>query len=129
VGSDHNRRYGVVHRKRRERVAKQVRSGEALCVRCGYLILPEAEWHLDHDDSGHGWLGPAHALCNMSAGGRLGRGRQLGGQVSAQPVGDDRWSRCWCGELFGRDPRCPVDEDDCREVKRLRASGGDPQVA
>jgi hypothetical protein len=34
------------------------------------LILAGQEWHLDHNDDRTGYRGPAHALCNTSAGGR-----------------------------------------------------------
>jgi hypothetical protein len=61
----------------RRRVAREVEAGVAYCVRCRTLIVPGTEWHLDHNDDGHGWLGPSHAGCNTSAGGRLGRQRQL----------------------------------------------------
>jgi hypothetical protein len=100
-----SRRYGVVHRKNRQRWARLVDAGSVSCVRCGNAISPGSEWHLDHDDEGTGYLGPAHARCNTSAGGRIGRERQLGlGRI-------DRWSRCWCGDT--RDPRCPAG-DACK---------------
>jgi hypothetical protein len=105
MASGHSRRYGVAHRKRRERVAREVRAGGVLCVRCDLEISPDEEWHLDHNDDGRGWLGPAHAACNTSAGGRVGRQRQL--VTTRGEVG--RWSRCWCGPSEGRDPRCPAD--------------------
>lgn len=48
-----------------------------LCTRCRRPLGPMGRWlHLDHND----WTGTvdgfAHARCNVSAGGRLGRQRQ-----------------------------------------------------
>jgi hypothetical protein len=137
VAPGHNKRYGTVHRKRRARVARAVNAGTAHCVRCGELIPPESEWHLDHADEGQGWLGPAHAQCNTSHGGRLGRQRQLGTVVSISSDGDlvmpgwigpERWSRCWLGCGPVRHPLCPVPVDECDAANRGRDSG-DPLVA
>jgi hypothetical protein len=64
------RRYGRVYKTVRPRVELVVLRGYATCVRCGELIAPGAEWQLDHRDDGRGWLGPAHARCNLSAAGR-----------------------------------------------------------
>jgi hypothetical protein len=117
VAKGHSRRYGVPHKKRRQRVAREVAAGTAVCVRCGTLIVPGSEWHLDHADGGHGWLGPAHARCNRSVGGRLGRSRQLGSEeLFVGSLEGWRWSQCWCGTV--RDPRCPWDVDECRAVRR-----------
>ena len=52
----------------RQRLNAVVQSGTCPCVRCGELIEPGSEWHLDHRDDGRGWLGPSHAKCNQRAG-------------------------------------------------------------
>jgi hypothetical protein len=51
----------------------------APCTRCGGTVTAEMEWHADHiQEAMHGGgseaanLGPAHAKCNTSAGGKLG---------------------------------------------------------
>jgi hypothetical protein len=47
VAKGRSRRYGVPHKKRRQRVAREVAAGTAVCVRCGTLIVPRSEWDLD----------------------------------------------------------------------------------
>ena len=51
----------------------------APCTRCGRIVTADMEWHADHiledtfggkADAGN--LGPAHAKCNTSAGGKIG---------------------------------------------------------
>ena len=58
------------HRKARARVARQVATGTVPCARCGHLIQPDDDWHLDHTDDRSDYLGPSHAYCNTAAGGR-----------------------------------------------------------
>jgi hypothetical protein len=65
---EHNRRYGAYHRGERARWARVVEQGGCVCVRCGVSIHPAESWDLDHNDSGDGYRGPAHASCNRSAG-------------------------------------------------------------
>lgn len=47
------------------------------CTRCGQPMLPGQDLDLDHFDDRGGYRGFAHARCNRSAGGKLGRARQL----------------------------------------------------
>lgn len=71
------------------------------CVRCGGLVTDEMEWHADHiqeRDAGGGDspsnLGPAHARCNESHGGRIGAAITNG--VRVQPgVTRERRPRWW----------------------------------
>lgn len=49
------------------------------CVNCGRPVLPEQKWHVGHRlDAMNGGrptlanVGPAHAKCNLRAGGKLG---------------------------------------------------------
>ncbi len=57
------RGYDAKFRKERERVARVVAAGNALCARCGRPILPWQEWDLGHVDSNRALLaGPEHRL-------------------------------------------------------------------
>jgi hypothetical protein len=91
-GTPTERGYGTAHKKERARVARVVEAGEAACSRCGGLIEPGTEWHLDHADDRQSYRGPSHALCNL-------RGRNGGGRtrwVSTQPPEPPRnCSRVW----------------------------------
>ena len=60
-------------------------TGTVACVRCGRFIDPAAAWDLDHGDAKVDgvYLGPAHAFCNRSAGGKTNAGKRM------------QWSRRW----------------------------------
>jgi hypothetical protein len=72
---DDSARYGSTHQATRKRWEPVVEAGGATCVRCGLPILRGARWHLDQRDDRGGYLGPAHAKCNLRAAGRLGNRR------------------------------------------------------
>jgi hypothetical protein len=60
----------------------------AVCSRCGGPISPRERWHLDHTDDRRGYIGVAHAYCNLRA----------AGIKTAQLRNPDRalrWSRVW----------------------------------
>ena len=67
--SRHLRGYGSTHATRRRQVKPLVDSGNAVCSRCGDPISPREQWHLDHTDDRTGYLGVAHAYCNLRAAG------------------------------------------------------------
>lgn len=70
-GNSNKRGYGVEHQLVRARLNLEVQTGTLACARCGKTIRPNQPWHLDHDDEDRGkYLGPSHAWCNASAGGR-----------------------------------------------------------
>lgn len=69
-GSRHQRGYGSQHQQERKRWERTVQLGQVDCARCGQRIRLGQEWHLDHTDDRTGYLGPSHAGCNASAGGR-----------------------------------------------------------
>ena len=70
-GTSTARGYGSRHQKTRARLNLEVQGGNMACARCGELIQPNTAWHLDHDDEDRGtYLGPSHAFCNVSAGGK-----------------------------------------------------------
>jgi len=70
-GTASARGYGSRHQKTRARLNLEVQTGTVTCSRCGQPIAPNTPWHLDHDDEDRGtYLGPSHAYCNDSAGGR-----------------------------------------------------------
>ena len=67
------RGYGRQYQLLRERYKPVVEGGEAVCARCGRLILPGTPWHLDHRDSAdrlrhaeEDYLGPSHRRCNIA---------------------------------------------------------------
>lgn len=82
--------YGTAHQRARARVALKVKAGAAFCARCGGWIMPGSAWHLDHDETRSGYLGPSHAKCNERAGARKGNARR-----SAQALAQNRTSRVW----------------------------------
>lgn len=69
-GSRQARGYDAAHLQERARWKRPVELGEVDCARCGRRILLGQAWHLDHTDDRHGYLGPSHAACNTSAGGK-----------------------------------------------------------
>lgn len=62
-------RYGASHQAARRAWAARL---PLPCTVCRRPVLPGSTWHLDHTDDGAGYLGPAHARCNTSKGGRKG---------------------------------------------------------
>ena len=60
------RGYGHAHQKERQRWAKLVEQGHAVCTRCLNPIAPDDTWHLDHTEDRTGYQGAAHAKCNVS---------------------------------------------------------------
>ena len=69
-GSTTRRGYGTQHQRTRKAWARHVATGTLHCTRCDELITPDQAWHLDHSDDRTTYLGPAHAHCNTSAGGK-----------------------------------------------------------
>lgn len=66
-------KYGPAHVAERKQWKQRIVNGERPpCSRCGQYLEPEdaRSFHLDHDDDGVNYLGPAHALCNTSAAGK-----------------------------------------------------------
>lgn len=71
-GSTTARGHGWTHQTERKRWEPVVESGYASCCRCGFPIVPGARWHLDHEDDGVHYRGPAHAMCNLRAAAKRG---------------------------------------------------------
>lgn len=70
-GTKTQRGYGPEHQAERKRQYSLVQAGTVRCARCRELIRPGDAWHLDHDDDDRTrYIGPSHARCNTSAGGR-----------------------------------------------------------
>jgi hypothetical protein len=65
--SRHARGYTNAQVARRRRLEPLVASGQVACCRCRELIQPRQQWHLDHTDDRRGYLGAAHATCNLRA--------------------------------------------------------------
>lgn len=74
-GTRTQRGYGREHEAERAKWGPIIATGTVHCVRCGELIEPGAKWHPDHTDDRTGYLGPAHARCNLRAAGRAVRYR------------------------------------------------------
>jgi hypothetical protein len=85
--SRHLRGYTSAHVTRRRQLAPLVATGKVACCRCGELIQPVDAWHLDHRDDRRGYLGAAHATCNLRAAGKK-RHRMSQPEVRL-------WSRVW----------------------------------
>lgn len=62
----------AVHQAARANAKLDVDRGTVNCCRCGRLIVPGSAWHMDHTDDRSGYLGPAHASCNVRAAARKG---------------------------------------------------------
>jgi hypothetical protein len=129
-------RYGYGHKRLRRRYQREVEAGLATCCRCLKPIRPDDRWHLDHAADGDGYLGPAHARCNLSADGQARAAQLYGKRPSAEAtrlpcepydpharvvwrewwrqtrreargdVGPQTWSRHW-GDSSEYDGRCP----------------------
>lgn len=67
-GTRQQRGYDARHDRTRARVARTVIGTP--CARCGQPIQAGDAWHLDHNDDRTGYIGPSHARCNTSAGGK-----------------------------------------------------------
>lgn len=66
-------KYGRDHINERNAWKQRIANGERPpCSRCDDPLEPEdaATFHLDHDDDGINYLGPAHGFCNLSAAGQ-----------------------------------------------------------
>ena len=67
-GTRQQRGYDATHDRARRRAARTVVGTP--CARCGVPIKAGEAWHYDHNDDRTGYLGPSHARCNTSAGGK-----------------------------------------------------------
>lgn len=78
-GTRQQRGYGAEHDRLRARWKPRVERGEVDCHEVVCLmpmrrILPGEPWHLCHDRMTGNYLGPGHATCNVSEGGRAAHG-------------------------------------------------------
>jgi hypothetical protein len=64
------RGYGSQHQIERAKWQRIVDRTGWPCARCETRIQPGDDWHLDHSDDRTTYLGPSHARCNDSAGGK-----------------------------------------------------------
>lgn len=82
------RGYGNAHKRLRAKYEPLVRSGEAICWRCGRLIDPNGTWDLGHDDNDRTkYRGPEHVSCN--------RGAPHRHRGTTPPIPDVDTSRAW----------------------------------
>lgn len=72
------------HRAMRKALGQQVAEGRASCCRCGRPIAPGTRWHADHDDARTGYLGAAHASCNVRAAAVKGARKRNGSSGSTR---------------------------------------------
>jgi hypothetical protein len=85
--SRHARGYTNAHVARRRQLEPLVATGQVTCCRCRQPIQPGQPWHLDHTDDRRGYLGPAHATCNLRAAANKTNGTRREQQLV--------WSRVW----------------------------------
>lgn len=75
-GSAAARGYGTEHGTARVMYGRLVRSGQALCWRCGGRIVPGTPWDVGHDGEPPVIMGPEHAnQCNRRAAALKGHGK------------------------------------------------------
>lgn len=79
-GTRHERGYGSRHDAERSKWAPLVESGTVRCVRCGKYVDPSHRWSPDHNEDRTGYLGVAHATCNLRAGGEAVKHRGNAGR-------------------------------------------------
>lgn len=72
-GTPTERGYGPAHKRLRAKVAKTL-AGRPCARGCGHIFTTGEAFHLDHNDTRTGYLGPSCPRCNTSAGGRASRG-------------------------------------------------------
>ena len=90
------RGYDATHVATRRWWKPIVEAGGVDCVRCGLPIARGSRWHLDHRDDGGGYLGPAHAKCNLRAAAKLGNQRMRQKKALEKPQDTTRVrSREW----------------------------------
>jgi hypothetical protein len=87
------RGYGIEHKRRRRRWAREVAAGLVHCARCGGFIYPDEPWDLGHVDGDRSrYSGPEHRACNRATAARRPRRKRRalyvfmslrGGQVGA----------------------------------------------
>lgn len=66
-GNSTQRGYGAAHQKLRRQIEPLVRSGQAICWRCGLKIPSDSDWDLGHDDDDRTrYKGPEHVACNRA---------------------------------------------------------------
>jgi hypothetical protein len=77
----------TAHRAERKRWAAMLdEEGSLPCTRCQYPVTRDQLWHLDHSEDRSGYLGVAHARCNLQAGAAKSN-RMVGrGKVKDEPV-------------------------------------------
>lgn len=96
MASTVERGYGAEHRRTAAAMARLVEAGEAVCVRCGQVIVAGKirrrdgklvrNWVPDHTGDRTGYLGPAHLRCNARAAARVAAARRRGRRMrSASP--------------------------------------------
>ena len=84
--------WGAAHQRRRAAIAPIVNAGKATCCRCGEPIHAGEDWHLDHNASRNGYLGPSHARCNLAAAAAVTNGRRPQPPFVERPY---KWSQRW----------------------------------
>jgi hypothetical protein len=115
--------YTNAHVARRRQLEPLVATGQVACCRCDQLIEPGQPWHLDHRDDRRGYLGAAHAVCNLRAAAHKRNSMRkdtaadlVTGLVRAYPVKRRSQQRCRLTPLFkpgaGPVPRSPISLPD-----------------
>ena len=102
--SRHARGYSDAHVARRRQLEPRVATGQVACSRCGQPIQPGQPWHLDHTDDRRGYLGPAHATCNLRAAANKTNGTRREHSWSGRGSGPSRSRRTWFSVVMQADP-------------------------
>lgn len=86
---DRRSRYGMAHRRMRQRLLAEYRPGLTPCALCGQPMAdPPRRLHLAHNKHG-GWAGLAHATCNLREAQALGVKTKKG--IDPEPRPRTRW--------------------------------------
>ncbi|SRX93573.1 hypothetical protein MSP7336_01812 [Mycobacterium shimoidei] len=94
-GTTNQRGYDYRHQRLRKQFEPLVRSGRAVCWRCGLPIKPDAKWDLGHDDNDRTkYRGPEHVGRECPAGGNRGTAGRGRGQATTATGGVDT-TRQW----------------------------------
>ena len=114
--STNARGYGTEHQARRRRIEKIVKSGLAICARCGRAILPTQDWDLGHDDLDRSlYSGTRAPVREGLPGGRQPRNGAARGTPATKGIEESVSARPKIAELLDR-PGAMLSRSDLHEL-------------